>query len=193
MLILIILSIVFFCSSPLLAGRGCDSPSGANSSDYIVVDKNAPGTKYNATLTIYYDNEASCAFSPIPANYKDMQFFLRMEGNVLKSENATSGTDLFSFGGQAVCVPYWEDYFYSEEDATALQQAALEEFFKYVVNPYIYSQNHPDDPDGCDPDSTDPASACPTFALKSFDKVVEDDPTGYPQFMMMDLVIAIQD
>lgn len=179
----LILSIMVLGLPPIaMAGRGC-ADVGATP-DYISIDKTAPGTKYNATLTINYAEGASCDVFPIPPNKKDMQFFMRVEGNVKKGSQITSGQELYSFEGVGECIPYWNDFHYTEHEAVAAQQLALHEFFQYVAVPYIY---------GCDPSSSDPDQMCPPFALKSVGKIVDHDDGGGTLFTMMNLVIAIQD
>jgi len=161
-----------------LAGRGCTSQTDTSPAEYIKVDKNAPGTKFNATLTIDYRTNAACASS----FDRDMHFFMRMEGNVLTSAQQYGGVEFLTFDGIEECVLYGPP---DEAVAISAQQAALETFFEGTVNPYIY---------GCDPDAVEGEFMCPTSAVKSVNKVVEDD-NFYPDpfYIIMDLVIAIQD
>jgi len=185
----ILIFVLFLSVNITFAGRGCTSQSDTSPVQYIDVDKTAPGTKYNATLTVIYETSASCGAPAV-----DMHMFLRLEGNLRNSAQNFSGTELRPFDGIAECLPYEPGGPYSLPDTIELQQAAVEEFFKYIVNPYIYDLKHPDDPDGCDPEAVDPAQMCPAFGLKSVDRVVEDSNVAPgPFWIMLDLVIAIQD
>lgn len=187
------------------AGRGCNSPTGADPAGFIDTDKTAPGTKYDVTLTIYYAEPPTCPFIPGPDDrYTDMHLFMRLEGNTdtgggfgnLSGGNINSGTELFGYGGVVECIPY-NDADLTTQEEIAIQQAALEEFFYFVVNPHIYELKNPEDPDGCDPTLADPLNnPCPAIALKSFDKLVEDGGgslSGGLLFTIMDIVIAIDD
>lgn len=187
------ISFIFFCVIPLAeAGRGCTGVN-VDPENFIEVDKKAPGTKYKATLTIYYAEGVSCAASTIPANMRDMYFFMRMEGNVIKGFHDAGGSELMSFAGLAECIPYWNDYTYTGEEAIVQQQQAIDKFFRLIVNPYIYSWNHPEDPDGCDPATEDPGQMCPPYALKSIGKIVDGDVLNEFDMTILDLVIAIVD
>ena len=187
------ISVLFFCIVPLAeAGRGC---TGINTDplNYIQVDKTAPGTKYNATMTLFYDPMASCATTPAPANMRDMHIFLRIEGNMLKGFHDAGGSELAPFAAIAECVPYWNDFYTTGQQAIAEQQLRVNEFFRLVVNPRIYSWNHPEDPDGCVPGATDTSQMCPPFAVKSIDNIVEGDVLNETDMTIMDIVIAIED
>ena len=179
-------------ASPAMAGRGCTGPN-LDPEDFIEVDKTAPGTKYNATMTIYYDEDASCASSLVPSNMRDMRFFMRLEGNIIQGVHWAGGTELVPFAGVAECIPYWNGAGYTGEEAVELQQQAIQEFFRLIVNPVIYSWSHPEDSDGCDPASADPDQMCPAFALKSIDKLVDGEYLNEQDITIVDLVIAIQD
>ena len=189
----ILISVLSLCVVPLAeAGRGCTGVN-VDPEDYIVVDKSASNTKYNATLTIFYDVGTSCAASPIPANMRDMRFFMRLEGNIVRGFHDAGGSELIPFAGLAECIPYWNGVGYTGAEAVELQQQAIEEFFRLIVNPVIYSANHPKDPDGCDPTTSNLEQMCPPFALKSIDKIVEGDFLNETDMTIMDLVIAIED
>jgi hypothetical protein len=105
-----------------------------------------------------------------------------MEGNTITSQQQFGGPELMAFDGVEECVPYDHP---NNAEAIEDQQEALETFFHRNVLPYIY---------GCDPDSVDPEFMCPTFGVKSVNKVVEDGNfSPDPFYIIMDLVIAIQD
>lgn len=186
--------IILLQDTPAMAGRGC---TGFNlqAKNFVAVAKTAPGTKYDTTLTIYYEDDDSCG----DANLKNMYFFLRLEGNTLVGAEegnplipgkdiVYSGREFLSFGSVQECIPYWvgppgqydcgPDNSCSGEEAIEVQQAAIESFFNELVIPDIYDCVQPH---------------CPLAKLKSIDKIVEDDPSGFPEFVMMDIVIAIDD
>lgn len=184
-ILIFVITIIIFTGVPeAIAGRGCTGPN-VDPENYIMVNKNAPGTKYNVTLTIYYVDGASCAMSPVPTNLKDMHFFVRVEGNTIHGLHDFGGAELLHFGGIGECIPYWSGGGYSGEAAIVAQQQAINDFFKFVAIPHIY---------GCDPFTSDPDQMCPPFALKSINKIVENDMiTDDPKFTIMDFVIAIKD
>ena len=184
--------ILLFFSSTVMAGRGCTGPN-IDPENFIVVDINAPGTKYDAVLTIYYDENASCATSFISSNMRDMRFFMRLEGNIIQGVHWAGGTELVPFAGVAECIPYWNGAGYTAEEAVELQQQAIHEFFRLIVNPALYGWNHSEDDDGCDPSSQDPDNMCPAFALKSIDKLVDGDYLNEHDMTIVDLIIAVQD
>ena len=126
---------IFVSASNTIAGRGFNEVSDDDPADYILVDKNAPGTKYDGTLTIYYTNASACGFTP-PVSYRDMSFFLRLSGNVESGDHHSDpGQEHKSFSGLEHCVPYEEGGINSTEDAVIEQQLALMYFFQSVVNP----------------------------------------------------------
>jgi len=187
-LVMILTIVSLMAVPPAIAGRGCED--GQPFTDYIIVavDKTAPGTKYNVTLTLYYQDSTAC-----PPN--DMYMFARVKGNTVQAIQDWEGNDLLSFGGTAQCIQYsGTDGSLPASEAYAMQREAVEDFFTYVVNPGIYAYKHLDDYDGCDPDSLDPEQVCPEFAIKSITNLIEDGTgdAGGLRFMVLDLVLAIQ-
>ena len=167
-----------------MAARGCTGYDLENF--WIDVVKTAPGTKYNATLTIYYSDSDPAVCSGLT----DMHFFLRVEGNTVQAIKNYEGSEIFSFDGIAECIQYQYGGSKPPSEAYADQAEAAFAFLKYVVNPGIYAWNNLDDFDGCDPDSLDPDQVCPSFAVKEISKVVEDQ-LNYQKFMIMNLILAI--
>ena len=119
-----------------------------------------------------------------------MYFFMRLEGNIIKAldlnpldpgaDDEYLGQEYLGFSSVAQCTPYWVGCGYTGETAAEAQQTAIEEFFKLWVVPEIYD---------CDP------SDCPSAKVKSVKKIIEDSPFAGSdmEFMIMDLVIAIDD
>ena len=196
----VITIMVFMSVQTAMAGRGCQSQTSEDGpQQYIDVDKTAPGTKYDATLVIYYTDVSSCAITPITPNtwnLRDMHFFMRIKANIRQGggDNWLAGQEILPFDGVAECVAYYSDDYINELDAIEDQQDALEDFFRLEVNPLIYEWNNPEDPNGCEPDAIDPLEQCPEFALKNASDIVEDFPwDDGPEYVIMDLVIAIED
>lgn len=113
LIVLLALAVVFAFGAPALAAFG--SQGGATGAGGIQVDPNAPGTKYEGPLTIYY----------VPAegigNY-NMYFFLRLR----------KGSTLYAFSGTAPVV-----------DDVGVQQLAIENFFTNTVIPLLYPGEDP--------------------------------------------------
>lgn len=119
--------------------------------------------------------------------------FLRLEGNIVNAYQWAAGSEIASFGGVEECIPYWTGAGYSGEEAIAIQQQAVEDFFRFIVNPMLYHWNNPEDPDGCDPVTTDPDQMYPLFALKKIDKIAEGDVFNEYNMTIMDLISAIDE
>lgn len=135
----------------------------------FIIDSQAPGETFDFTMGLYYerfDCDSNCPddpeLGPIGPDTK-MTFFMRLE----------TTKNLYSFGGVAPHVCYWD---------FAAQQAAIEEFIKMNVIPYLAAQGVIDNPYAC-------------FAIKDVSKVVENVGASFitdtPVFTLMDVVIAI--
>jgi hypothetical protein len=139
------------------------SQVGADGESVIEVFPNAPGTKYSGPLTIYYIQD------PYMAGYYFMHFFMRLR----------KGVSLYSFSGVT-------EMSYDYTSDTEGQQEAIRNFIQYTAIPILYP------------------GELPTALVKSVDMVVEDnefeydgcceDPDGETMyFIIMDVVIAVQD
>lgn len=111
---LLAIAVVFTFGQPAWAAFG--SQGGATGSGGIVVDKDAPGTKYSGPLTIYY--------VPIEgsSNY-ELNFFLRLR----------KGWDLYGFSGTANDVPL----------DIPIVQGKIDDFIRNTVIPILYSNYTP--------------------------------------------------
>lgn len=164
---LMVIAMMMSATQSALAGRsGKEIPGGEGP---FVTDPQASGETFNVTLGLYYekfDCDTNCPEDPIIgpiAPDTNMTFFMRLE----------TTKNLFSFGGVALHVCYWD--FIS-------QQAAIEDYIKTVVIPYLAGQGVIDNPAAC-------------FAIKSASKVVENVGASFvtdtPVYTLMDIVIAI--
>ena len=113
LIVLLAIAVVFVFGAPALAAFG--SQGGATGAGGIQVYPNAPGTKYEGPLTIYY--------VPAGTNTFDMYFFLRLR----------KGSTLHAFSGTALGVP----------GAVEDQQQAITDFFNNNVKPILYPESNP--------------------------------------------------
>jgi hypothetical protein len=146
------------------------SEPGTNGSGGIVVNPNAPGTKYEGPLTIYYVPD------PDHTGFSFMHIFLRLR----------KGSTLWGFSGiSAVSV---------DPTVTTDGQAQVTAFMNNTVMPILYpSYVPPTDPNNVQ------TSNYPWY-LKSVDQVVSDNALLGPPpccndmtFVIMDVIVAVQD
>jgi hypothetical protein len=152
----------------LVGSQAGDEGSG------IQTNPNAPGTKYEGPLTLY--------FSDGEDGSSDLNMFLRLR----------KGSTLYAFSGTASGV-----------EVTLLTeiQCAVENFVEQTVIPLLYDDCTPCTPADCalgsEPDCE--LATCPTAWLKSVDQVTGDNELEFPGccnemvFGIMDVVIAVQD
>jgi hypothetical protein len=136
--------------------------------DLVVLDSNAPGTKYSGPVTVYFHEETDGTFT--------MYYFLRLK----------RGNELYSFAGFTANVD-------PSPNELGAQVCIIEAFIKRVVIPVVEecSAGVCDDCDPCD------TGDCPTAVLKSFSQDVAqgEPPEGNPQlltFYILNIVIAAQ-
>jgi hypothetical protein len=126
--------------------------------DWLISEGNAPGTKLDGPITIFYqpkedngpeeENAVTCFEGAEPA---DMYFFLRLK----------KGANLYSFAGgpEIICFP---------DDVTEVVPYIIGVFFDEHVVPTLY-------PD-CTPNQNPPDEDCPNIVLKSADLGVDWEP-----------------
>ena len=163
--------IIFFAAQSALGG--CE----VGDLDWLVSEGNAPGTKLDGPITIFYqpievngdteENTFNCFQGDNPV---DMYFFLRLK----------KGTNLYSFAGgpEIICFP--------GEVTTAVPDKIGEFFVDHVV-PTLYP--------GC----VGPPDTCPEIVLKSAVLAVDWEPPlgfGYTSglyYFIADIQVAIHD
>jgi hypothetical protein len=170
---LLFTGIIFFAAQSAVGG--CE----VGDLDWLISGENAPGTKLEGPLTIYYHcieaDPNDCEDYIFTA---DMYFFLRLR----------KGSTLYSFAGGPEQIEVPGDLLSTTEDGVAWK---IGEFFDDVVVPALYP--------GCNETSPD---SCPSVALKSADNAVDWEPwdpaivnTATPglAFFITDIVVGFRD
>jgi hypothetical protein len=159
---LLFTGIILFSAQSAIGG--CELPF----LDELVDLSNAPKTKYEGPITVYFDTDD---YPPAPISYlSDMYYFLRLR----------KGQTKYSFSGVTRGIDYRQAFIPQQLDA-------LDEFFRTTVIKTIYN---------CNPDPDPAVGNCPDYSLKSYRlDVNEDESMGSSdfRFWIVDIIIGVLD
>jgi hypothetical protein len=161
LIFLIFTGFIFLAAQSALGG--CELPF---LDDLIDEGGNAPGTKYEGPITVYFHTDN---YPPAPLSYlSDMYYFLRLR----------KGQSKYSFSGVSNSIDYRQSNVPGQLDE-------IDNFIRITVIPSIYS---------CNPDSD--VGNCPDFSLKSYNLDVNEDESGGTsslRFWIVNIVIGVQE